>query len=187
MKRYRAPLCAGLWLAAAPAFAQPVDYGASRIDFTYRQLNVPVNGAFGKFRADIRFDAARPERSRAEVVVDLANVDTGSLDGDTEIRRKAWFDVAAHPTATFVTTGVRRLGPDRYEIAGNMTIKGRTRKLTLPASVQRAGNVTTFEGAFPLRRLAFAIGEGPWADTDTVADEVQVRFRFVQIAATPAK
>ena len=30
-----------------------------------------------------------------------------------------------------------------------------------------------------MKRLQFKIGEGPWADTDTVADEVLVRFRFV--------
>jgi hypothetical protein len=39
--------------------------------------------------------------------------------------------------------------------------------------------VTTYEGAFTLLRLQFKIGEGVWSDTDTVADEVQVRFRIV--------
>ena len=37
----------------------------------------------------------------------------------------------------------------------------------------------TVEGQFPLRRLQFRIGDGPWSDTETVADEVTVRFRFV--------
>jgi hypothetical protein len=37
----------------------------------------------------------------------------------------------------------------------------------------------TVEGQFGLRRLQFRIGDGPWADTETVADEVTVRFRFV--------
>jgi len=37
-----------------------------------------------------------------------------------------------------------------------------------------------------LKRLEYAIGEGPWADVETVADEVQVRFRIVQrVAAKP--
>ncbi len=53
--------------------------------------------------------------------------------------------------------------------------------------VRQQDGVRVFEGVFPLRRLAFAIGEGVWADTDTVADAVQVRFRIVQRAAPAAK
>jgi polyisoprenoid-binding protein YceI len=34
------------------------------------------------------------------------------------------------------------------------------------------------EGSFTLKRLAFNIGEGVWKDTDTVADDVIVRFKF---------
>jgi len=41
-----------------------------------------------------------------------------------------------------------------------------------------AAGVRTVEGQFTMKRLPFRIGEGPWADTDTVADEVLVRFRF---------
>jgi hypothetical protein len=37
----------------------------------------------------------------------------------------------------------------------------------------------TVEGHFTLKRLQFKIGEGAWSDTDTVADEVLVRFKFV--------
>jgi hypothetical protein len=35
------------------------------------------------------------------------------------------------------------------------------------------------EGQFALKRLQFRVGEGAWSDTDTVADEVVVKFRFV--------
>ena len=42
-----------------------------------------------------------------------------------------------------------------------------------------AGGMRTVEGQFPLKRLQFRIGEGAWSDTETVADEVTVRFQFV--------
>ncbi len=48
-----------------------------------------------------------------------------------------------------------------------------------PFSVKRAGDAVTYEGAFTLKRLQFKIGEGAWSDTETVADEVQVKFRIV--------
>lgn len=184
MRISTALLAAGLLLTAAPALAQDTDYADSRIGFTFKQMNVPVEGTFKRFRAQVSFEPARPERSRAEIEVDLASIDTGSTDGDTEAQRRVWFDTATHPTAKFVSTAVRRVGPDRYEARGTMTIKGRAREVTAPFEVRRAGNRVAFEGAFTLKRLEFAIGEGQWADTDTVADEVQVRFRIAQAAAS---
>ena len=51
--------------------------------------------------------------------------------------------------------------------------------ITAPFTLVDAAGVRTVEGQFPLRRLQFKIGEGAWSDTETVADEVIVRFKFV--------
>jgi polyisoprenoid-binding protein YceI len=74
---------------------------------------------------------------------------------------------------------VKATGPGRYEASGPLTIKGATLNITAPFTLVDAGGMRTVEGQFPLRRLQFKIGEGPWSDTETVADEVTVRFRFV--------
>jgi len=183
MKAIATLLATGLLLAAASASASDIDYAQSRIGFTFTQMNVPVEGSFRKFRAQMRFDDKRPEAARAEIEVDLASIDTGAPDGDTEAQRKPWFDSATHPTARFVSSNVKRLAPDRYEIAGTLTLKGRARDLKIPVDVTRAGAERRFTGGFVLKRLEFSIGEGPWADVETVADAVQVRFRIVQRAA----
>src|SRR3989344_9360625 len=167
-------------MGATAARAGGIDAAASRISFTYRQMNVPVEGTFKNIRGRIHFDAQRPERSRAEIEVAIAGIDTGAADGDAEAQRRAWFDSAQHPVAKFVSSSVKRLASERYEITGTLTIKGRAQPLTVPVEVKQEGTTRRFEGAFPLKRLAFAIGEGVWADTDTVADEVQVRLRLVQ-------
>ncbi len=171
-------------LVATPVLAG-IDTAQSQVKFVFKQMNVPVEGAFKRFTANVRFDAKQPDRSRAEIEIDLDSIDTGSPDADNEARRKAWFDTANHPKARFSSKSVRRLAADRYEVSGPITIKGRTHEVTVPVRVQRSASATTYEGSFALKRLAFAIGEGPWADTDTVADEVQVQFRIVQRGATP--
>jgi polyisoprenoid-binding protein YceI len=76
---------------------------------------------------------------------------------------------------------VRALGNNRYEMRGTLTLKGKSRDMVVPVTFAPGKNAATFDGAFVLRRLDFGIGEGMWADVDTVANEVQVRFR---IAAT---
>jgi polyisoprenoid-binding protein YceI len=172
-------LCAA-WMLAQPVPAAEVDYAASEITFVSRQMNVPVEGRFRSFSAAVRFDPGNLDSSVARIEVDLGSVDTGSAEADTEVRRRNWFNVAAFPSAKFVSTGVRQLGPDRYEVRGNLTLKGVTREVVAPVTVTNRGDALVFEGGFTLMRLQFRIGEGAWSDTDTVANEVQVRFRIVQ-------
>ncbi|MGZ5078448.1 MAG: YceI family protein [Usitatibacter sp.] len=168
--------------AAAPcAIAQPprkIDSTKSQIRFVTRQMNVPVEGAFRKFDGTVAFDPAKPEATKAEFEVDLGSIDLGNADGETEAKRKLWLNVDAFPKAAFVATSVKQTGPGKYLAEGNLTIKGTTQKIVAPLTVTEAAGTRLVEGQFPLKRLQYKIGEAQWSDTDTVADEVLVRFRF---------
>lgn len=178
-----APLLAAVLLASAPAHAGTVDHKKSHIGFTFRQMNVPVEGSFPKFTANVAFNPASPETSQAEIEVDLAGIDTGSTDGDTEVKRKLWFNVESFPKAKFTSTAIKPLGGNRYEVTGTLGIKGRSRDLKFPVTLKPDAGGTLMEGAFPLLRLQFGIGEAQWSDTETVADEVQVRFKILVTGA----
>ena len=142
-------------------------------------MNVPVEGRFRAFDATVAFDPKKPEATKAEFEVDLASIDLGSAEGETEAKRRPWLSVEAFPKAKFVASSVRAASPGKYEAEGPLTIKGHTQVITAPFTVVDSGGMRTVEGRFPLRRLQFRIGEGAWSDTETVADEVAVRFRFV--------
>jgi polyisoprenoid-binding protein YceI len=189
MRRFTLLLCAAL-LPAGSALATLFDRilpAQSQIGFVSRQMGVPVDGQFRRFNAVIAFDPTRPETAQATLEVDLASFDMGSREVYDEVVGRNWFDVRQHPTARFVSTGVRHLGGDRYEVRGQMTLKGRTREVVAPFSYRLQGRNAVFEGAFPLRRLDYGIGTGPWGDTSVVADEVQVRFRIVAAEAAPGR
>jgi polyisoprenoid-binding protein YceI len=167
---------------ALPALAQaPQKVAAekSQIRFTFRQMNVPVEGRFGKFDATVAFDPKKPEATKAEFEVDLGSIDLGSPEGETEARRKPWLNIESFPKAKFVASSVKATGPGRYEATGPLSIKGVSQNITAPFTLVDAGGLRTVEGQFALKRLQFKIGEGVWADTETVADEVTVRFKFV--------
>ena len=170
-------------VAAVQADAQPPAAFAmdkSYIRFVSKQMNVPVEGRFRKFSANIVFDAKKPDATKAAFEVDLASIDLGNPDGETEVQRKTWFNTDAFPKAKFVSGAAKALGGDRFEVTGPLTIKGVAQNIAVIASVKTdAASVSVAEGKFPLKRLQFKIGEGQWADTDTVADEVEVRFKFV--------
>lgn len=170
-----------------PAAAYAVEFNVvqpekSRVGFVSKQMGVPVEGGFGKFAAQIAFDPAKPEAGRAQIDLDIASIDAGSAEANDEVKSKAWFDTARFPRATFVATGVKPLGGGRYEARGKMTIKGKTRDVVAPFSFKADGSAAVFEGSIPVMRLQFGVGEGLWSDTGTVADEVQVKFRFTVAA-----
>lgn len=170
---------AALCAFSVPASAAGVDYAKSEITFVSKQMNVPVQGRFRKFTAQIAFDPNKLAASKADIEVDLGSIDTGSADADAEVGKKAWFNTTAFPAAKFASSAVTQAGPDKFEARGKLSIKGIGQDITAPFTVKRAGDAATYEGGFTLKRLQFKIGEGAWSDTDTVADEVQVKFRIV--------
>ena len=171
-------LCLGLPAAARGQAVNTIDQARSAMTFVATQMGVPAEGAFKRFTAKIDFDPAKLAASQARIEVELDSFDSGVAEVDTEVKRKGWFNTAQFPTATFVSSAVKSLGANRYEVAGKLTIKGRTRDVTAPFTVRQDGRATVFDGAFTLKRLDYGIGEGPWSDTDTVANEVQIRFKL---------
>lgn len=149
----------------------------SAISFVSKQMGVPVEGKFRKFDARLAVDPAKPEAGKVTLDIDLASIDAGSKDADDEVKGKNWFNVAVHPKATFVSTGVKVIGGGKYEALGKLTLKGQTRDIAVPFSVKPDAGGALFEGSFVFKRLQFKIGEGVWGDTETVADDVQVRFK----------
>lgn len=169
--------------AALPLAAHAIEYNQvvaeqSAIAFTYKQMGVAVDGKFKRFSSQLSFDPAKPAAAKASFEVDLASVDTGAAEGDAEVAGKPWFNTKAFPTARFVSGSVKALGGDRYEVSGQLTIKGKTQPVVVPASFTAQGKSGFFSGSFTIRRADFAIGEGAWAKFDIVANDVDVKFRI---------
>jgi polyisoprenoid-binding protein YceI len=151
----------------------------SEIVFTSRQMGVPVDGRFRRFDAQVAFDPTQPESARIALGIDMSSVVLGAAEVEAELAKPEWFGVKEHPRATFQSTSVKPLGASRFEVAGKLAIKGATRDVVVPVTLAQAGANTTASGAFVIKRLDFKIGEGEWADPDTVANEVTVRVRMV--------
>ena len=175
-------LIAGLALLAVgvPAHAAGVVLAKSEIAFTMKQMGVNFDGRFRQWKADIAFQPSALDKSKAEVDVELGSVDLASADSEAEAKGPLWFNTAKFPVAHFASTSIRGAGGDRYEIAGKLSIKGITRDLVVPVTVKpdASGNRVA-EGTFSLKRLEYKIGEGEWADTGTVDNDIRVRVRIV--------
>jgi polyisoprenoid-binding protein YceI len=174
-----AALC--LALPTSPALAAPlkIDNAKSSVTITFKQLNVPVDAKFKKFTAQIDFDAAKPETAKAAVDMDVTSFDLGDADYNEEVMKKDWFNAAQFPKANFTAGSIKSTGPGKFNVVGKLTIKGKTSDVSFPLSVKKDGAAQVFDGVLPIKRLTYNIGEGDWKDTDTVADEVLIKFHVV--------
>jgi polyisoprenoid-binding protein YceI len=185
----------GLTLAVAligavvpPAFAQPAAQllpAQSEIVFTTKQMGVPVEGRFGKFSAQIALDPRQPAGGRVAFAIDTRSARFGAAETDAEVPKPAWLNVARFPQATFESTAIKALGGGRFEVAGRLSIKGQSQDVVVPVTVAHSGASSTANGSFTIQRLAFKVGEGEWADTQVVGNDVAVRFKLALTGLPP--
>jgi polyisoprenoid-binding protein YceI len=149
----------------------------SSVAFVSRQMGVSVDGDFKRFSASITVDPAKPEQGKARLDIDIASIDVAA-EAYEEVIGPAWFDTAKYPRASFVSDKVTRTAPGRYAVSGKMTIRDVTREITAPFTLEQKGDALVIDGSLPIRRLDYGIGTGIWSDTDTVADEVSIKFRL---------
>ena len=168
-------------IGALPALAaepQALVVAKSEVTFVAKQLGVPLDGKFKTFSAQTAFDPKAPQTSKIAFTVDLGSVALNP-DADTELAKPEWFNIVKFPKASFQSTAIKALGAGRFEVAGKLAIKGNARDLVVPVQVTQAGGLSTATGTFALKRLDFKVGEGDWADTSVVANDVQVKFKLV--------
>jgi polyisoprenoid-binding protein YceI len=182
MMRFRSfiPSLGMMLLAAGQAGAQGVLIDKSEIRFQSKQMGANVEGRFRRWKANIVFVPKDLGRSKADFDIELGSIDLASDESEAEIKRPSWFDTAKFPVAHFASSAIKGLGGDKYEVVGKLTVKGTTRDAVVPITLKKdaAGN-SVAEGSFTLKRLDYKIGEGQWADPDTVANDVVVRVRMV--------
>ena len=172
---------AALLLPGIAGAVLKTDPAASSVSATFKQLNVPVEAKFRKFTARIDYDASKAAAAKASVEIDVPSFDLGDPDYNKEVLKKEWFNAAQFPTASFVSTAIVPMpGPaGRLTVSGKLTLKGKTTDVSFPLTVKQDGGRQVFDGALPIKRLTYGIGEGEWKDTSVVADEVIIKFHVV--------
>ncbi|MEU1485618.1 YceI family protein [Streptomyces sp. NPDC005752] len=109
-----------------------IDPAHSRIGFSVRHAMVTtVRGAFLEYESRLYFDGRDPARSRAEISLVTASVDTGVEQRDAHLIGRDFLDAARHPRLSFASTSVQLIGKDVYRMTGDLTIRGITGPVAL--------------------------------------------------------
>ncbi|MDE8555041.1 YceI family protein [Pantoea vagans] len=85
------------------------------------------------------FDKDHPEASRVDVTLPVSKIDSHVAALTKEFKGAEYFDTAKYPTATFRSTKVVAKGDNKFDVEGNLTLKGITKPVTLHATLNKQG------------------------------------------------
>src|SRR5436853_6332044 len=117
-----------------------IDGAHTSVEFVGRHLMITkLGGRFGDVRGRITI-AVEPENSHVEVEIGVASVSTGNDDRDAHRKSGDFFDVEHYPTITFVSTAVNPARDNAWELAGDLTVHGTTRPITMQVDFDGGGS-----------------------------------------------
>jgi polyisoprenoid-binding protein YceI len=109
-----------------------IDKAHSEIGFQVRHLLSKVRGRFSDFSGTIEFDEEQPERSSVEFTAQVASIDTNNADRDAHLRTDDFFSAEKFPTLTFRSRRITKAAQERFEVEGDLSIRGVTKTIVVP-------------------------------------------------------
>jgi polyisoprenoid-binding protein YceI len=157
-----------------PLFAQDYTLDAAHAGCTFKISHLGLSWTFGRFKemtGDVKLDRANPGAGSFNVVIKTESLDTDNAKRDQHLKSPDFLNTKQFPVITFQSSAIKAIDGG-LEVAGNFTMHGVTKPLTLklvggrtaefPKGVQRTGystEVTLRRSEFGIDRFAEAIGE----------------------------
>ncbi len=185
----RLSIAALLLALAVPAAAAPKTYTSdlahSEVGFSIRHLVSKVHGKFDAFKSTIVYDAANPSASSIETEIETKSINTANQRRDNHLRSGDFFLTDSFPKITFKSTSVAKKG-DRFEVKGNLTIRGVTKPVVLDAAIlgigpgMMGGEVAGFEATTRVNRKDYGVNWNKTLDQGGVVlgDDVDIMLNI---------
>ncbi len=139
-----------IFFAASGAQAQTwtLDPAHSAAHFAVRHMMVStVRGDMGKVTGTVNFDGKNLAAATVDVTIDVAGINTREEKRDAHLRGPDFFDVATYPTMTFKSKKITPNADGSFKLAGDLTMHGVTKEVTLEAEplrpIVRTGTTAT--------------------------------------------
>lgn len=169
---------------AAPSGTYTLDKSHANIIFNLSHMG--YSRYFGRFNAldsTIIWDAKDPTKSKLDVTVDMASIDTNNKTLYDELVGDKWFDVKQFPTATFTSTKVEKTGTNNGKVYGNLTLHGVTKPVTLDVTFNGGGmnafmntEELGFSATTNINRSDFGVSNGVPMVGDAVALTIEAEY-----------
>jgi len=171
-----------------------LDNAHTRIGFSARHAMVTkVRGAFNEFEGKGYIDVEKPANSHFELTIKAASIDTRHPDRDNHLRSNDFLAMEEYPEITFKSTEVEDVDENRFNVTGDLTIRGVTKPVTIEFEhtgtvVDPWGNTRLgFEGGTTINRKDWGVN---WnfaleAGGVMVSEKVNLEFEVAAIKDKP--
>jgi polyisoprenoid-binding protein YceI len=173
-----------------------LDPAHSAAHFSVRHLKISnVRGEFTKLTGSAQIDPADLAKSSVEVTIEAGSLNTREPQRDEHLRSADFFDVANYPTLTFRSKRIEALGPENFNLTGDLTIRGVTKEVTFevegptPAVKDPWGNIRAgVTASAKINRKDFNVAFNALTETGglVVGDEVKITIEAELIQQAPA-
>ncbi len=134
-------------------------------------------GRFNDVSGAVTWDGADAAKSSVKITVKADSVDTNQKDRDAHLKGPDFFNTKQFPEFSFVSKSVTKVDDKTFTVAGDLTLAGTTKPLTVTvnkvgeAEVPKFGHRLGLETSFTVKRSDFGIKGVPG-----VGDDVTVIF-----------
>jgi len=185
-------------LSAATAGAQEtwnIDTGHSAAHFAVKHMLVStVRGDMGPVKGTVTWDGKDVRTVRVETVIDVTQVNTRNEGRDKDLRSANFFEVEKYPEMTFTSTRVTDITEGGFTLAGNLTMHGVTKEVTLdvegptPPVKVRNSLRTGATATTTLNRFDFGLNWNRMVETGglVVSEEVKVTIDLELVQQPPS-
>ena len=163
--------------AAQSAARYTFDQSTSKVTFVGSKVTGKHDGGFNTFKGTVDVVDGAPEKSKVTVDIeaDSLTTDTEKLTG--HLKSPDFFDTKANPKATFVSTEIKKGGEKgaSHTVTGNLTIKGITKSVTFPATINVAGDNASVDAEFAINRRDFSLNYAGMPN-DLIRNDVLIKL-----------
>jgi len=186
---------------ALPALAEnnewKLDPTHSKAAFSVKHMMISnVRGEFDKVSGTAQYDGKDVKTIKVDATISAASIDTGNDDRDKHLRDKDFFDTDKYPDIKFVSKSAKPAGKGKFKLAGDLTMHGVTKPVTLdvegPSAAINDGHGNTKVGASAtaeINRKDFGIQYGGLMDNGgaMISDAVKIQLDIELSQAAPKK
>jgi polyisoprenoid-binding protein YceI len=121
-----------------------------------------ASGIFSELSGDIEFDANDLSKSKFDLKIGVASINTGNALQNRHAKSDKWFDAEKYPNIVFTSNKVEKTDQG-YKTTGILEIRGVKKNATIPFTFKN----NAFNAKFSVDRNDFNIGK-PTADVSNI-------------------
>ncbi|MDB5218831.1 MAG: Rhodanese-like domain protein [Myxococcaceae bacterium] len=153
------------------------DQSTSKVTFVGSKVTGKHDGGFNTFKGTVDLVDGAPEKSKVDVQIEADSITTDTEKLTGHLKSPDFFDTKANPKASFVSTEIKK-GGDKgatHTVTGNLTIKGITKSVTFPATINVAGDNASVDAEFAINRRDFSLNYAGMPN-DLIRDDVLIKL-----------